>query len=283
MGTLLLYVGLLAAAAYAVFGLTLLFMQSKLLYRPMRDVSFTPANLNLDFEEVTVHSTDGVALHGWFVPAPQAPFTVLLCHGNGGNITHRLDSIGLFHGLGLSCFVFDYRGYGKSTGRPTEAGTYDDARAAFDWLRQTRGVPADEIVVLGRSLGGSIAAHLAGQVTARGLVIESAFTSFADIAAKLYPFMPVRTFVRYKYDTRAHLARVRCPILVTHSRGDKLIPFEFGEQLFQAAPEPKRFVELIGGHNDNFLVSGNLYTDTWTEWLDFIAGCQLDGAVRSAS
>ena len=272
MGTLLLHVVILVAVAYVGFGLTLLFMQSRLLYRPMRDISFTPADRNLDFDEVAFSSEDGVALKGWFVPAPEAPFTVLFCHGNGGNITHRLDSINLLHGLGLSCFVFDYRGYGKSAGRPTELGTYQDARAAYDWLTQTRGVPAEQIVILGRSLGGSIAAHLAGKVPARGLVLECAFTSFPDIGAKFYPFMPVRLFARYRYNTRAHLAEVHCPVLVMHSRNDKLVPFEFGQRLFEAADEPKRFVELRGGHNNGFLVSGDLYKNTWREWLDFVAG-----------
>lgn len=283
MGTLLLYVGIVVAVAYVGFGLVLLFMQPKFLYRPVRDISFTPADLDLDFEEATFRSADGLALNGWFVPARKAHFTVLFCHGNSGNIVHRLDSINLLHGLGLNCFVFDYRGYGKSQGKPTEAGTYRDARAAYDWLTQTRRIPPEQIIVLGRSLGGSVAAHLAGNVPARGLVIECAFTSYPDIGAKFYPYMPVRLFARYKYNTQAHLAKVRCPVLVMHSQNDELVPFEFGEQLFQAANEPKQFVELIGGHNDSFLVSGELYKDTWLRWLDFVADYEADDAIHKAS
>ena len=175
---LLLYLGIFAGAVYVGVGLVLYFMQPKFLYRPVRDVPFTPADMDLDFEDVTFHSEGGVALNGWFVPAPNAPFTVLFCHGNAGNIMHRLNSVELFHGLGLNCFVFDYRGYGKSEGRPTEDGTYADARAAYDWLTRTKHVPPEQIVLFGRSLGGSIAAHLAGRVNARGLVIENAFTSY---------------------------------------------------------------------------------------------------------
>ena len=219
-------------------------------------MAFSPADVKLDYEDVAFTASDGIALTGWFVPAPDARFTVLFCHGNGGNIMYRLDTLTLFGGLGLSCFVFDYRGYGNSAGKPTEQGTYRDARAAYDWLTQTKQVPAEQVVVLGRSLGGSIAAHLAAQVPVAGLVIESAFTSYPDIGAKFYPFMPVRPLARYKYNTRAYLAEVRCPVLIMHSRSDELVPFEFGERLFAAAHEPKRFVELAGGHNDGFLVFG---------------------------
>ena len=282
MGTLLLYVGILLVVGYVGFGITLLFMQPRLLYRPVRDVSFTPADSDLDFEDIIFTSADGIALNGWYVPASRAQFTVLFCHGNGGNIMHRLDTINLLHGLGLSCFVFDYRGYGQSAGKPTEAGTYQDARAAYDWLTQTRGVPAEQIVILGRSLGGSIAAHLASEVPAQGLVVECAFTSYPDIGASFYPFLPVRPFARYRYNTRAYLGQIRCPVLVMHSRGDKLIPFKFGQQLFQAAKEPKRFVELQGGHNDGFLVSGDVYKDAWRQWLDSIATCQSETAVQEA-
>jgi len=283
MGTLLVYLGIILAVAYVGFGLALLFMQPRLLYRPLRDVSSTPADLDLDFDEVAFASTDGVALHGWFVPAQKAAFTVLFCHGNGGNITHRSDSINLLHSLGLSCFIFDYRGYGASQGKPTELGTYRDARAAYDWLTLTKRVPPEQVIILGRSLGGSVAAHLAGKVEARGLVIEGAFTSYPDLGARFYPYMPVRLLARYKYDTRAYLANVRCPVLLMHSQDDELVPFEFGEQLFQAANEPKQFVKLTGGHCDGFLVSGDLYKDAWLRWLDFVADYQLEGAVPNAS
>jgi len=283
MGTLLLLLGIVLVVAYASFGLVLLFMQSRFLYRPVRDVSFTPADLDLDFEEVAFKSDDGMTLNGWFVATPKPRATVLFCHGNGGNIMHRLDTINLLQGMDLSCFVFDYRGYGKSEGKPSESGTYLDARAAYDWLTKTRGVPADQVVIFGRSLGGSIAAHLAGRVASRGLVIESTFTSFPDIGAKFYPYMPVRPFARYRYNTRDHLSRVRCPILVMHSPDDGLVPYEFGTQLFETANEPKQFVKLIGGHNDGFLVSGDLYKDAWSRWLDSLGDTGAEGAVHRAS
>jgi fermentation-respiration switch protein FrsA (DUF1100 family) len=283
MGLLLLYLGIALAALYVGWGLVLLFLQPKLLYRPVRDVSFTPADLDLEYEDVTFRASDGVALNGWYVPAAKSRLTILFCHGNGGNIMHRLDSVNLFHSLGLGCFIFDYRGYGKSEGRPTEIGTYRDVQAAYEWLTQTKRVPPEQIVLFGRSLGASVASYQAGQAEARALVIESAFTSYPDIGAKFYPYMPVRPFARFKYNTLAHLSQVRCPVLVMHSRDDELVPFEFGARLFEAAAEPKQFVEIFGGHNDGFLLSGDLYKDAWVKWIDFLKSYDLEHAAHMAS
>ena len=283
MGISLLYLGIILAALYVGWGLVLLFLQPRLLYRPIRGISFTPADLDLDFEDVTFHASDGNALNGWYVPAARSKFTILFCHGNGGNIMHRLDSINLFYNLGLSCFIFDYRGYGRSEGKPTEIGTYRDVQAAYEWLTQTKRVPAEQIILFGRSLGCSVAAHLAGRVDARALVIESAFTSYPDIGARFYPYLPVRPFARFKYNTLACLGKVRCPILVMHSRDDELVSFEFGTRLFEAAPEPKQFVEIFGGHNDGFLLSGDVYKDAWTKWLSFLETCRLEQTGHIAS
>jgi hypothetical protein len=270
MSSLLLSIAGLLVVAYLIFGLTLLVMQPKLLYHPVREINSTPADLGLEYEEAVFSSADGIRLHGWYVPGSQPRFTVLFCHGNGGNVMHRLDSIDLFHDLGLSCLVFDYRGYGQSAGRPTEAGTYLDARAAFDWLTQSKGVLPERVIVLGRSLGGSIAAHLATEVRPAGLVVESAFTSYPDIGARFYPYMPVRLFARFRYDTLASVRKVSCPILLMHSRNDEVVPFDFGTRLFAAAGEPKQFVEIRGQHNDGFLVSGDLYRNAWRNWLQSI-------------
>jgi len=271
MMLLLLYVAAGLVLLYAVAGLTLLFLQPRLLYRPTREVSLTPADIGLDFEDVDFRSGDGVTLNGWYVPAKNARFTVLFCHGNGGNIMHWLDSLRLFHDLHLSCFIFDYRGYGRSGGKPREAGTYRDAQAAYDWLIGAKQVPAEQIIVFGYSLGGSVAAHLAGRARVRALVVEGAFTSYPDIGARFYPYMPVRLFAFFRYDTRAHIRKVRCPVLVMHSRHDELVPFEFGTRLYEAANEPKQFVEIAGSHNDSLVASGDLYRETWRKWLDFVS------------
>jgi hypothetical protein len=283
VGSLILYLLAIPVLIYAVWGLVLLFAQGKLLYRPMRQVSSTPTDLGLEYENVTFHSTDGVKLTGWYVPAGNAPFTILFCHGNGGNIMHQLDSLALFHSLGLSCLVFDYRGYGNSGGRPTEAGTYRDAQAAYDWLTGAKGIPPEQIILFGRSLGGSIAAHLAGRVQAGALVIEGAFTSFPDIAAWFYPHMPVRPFALFRYNTLACIREVRCPVMIVHSRDDEMVPFDFATRLFEAAHEPKQLVEILGSHNEGFLLSGDKYKEAWLQWLDFVKDYQSETAVREAS
>jgi fermentation-respiration switch protein FrsA (DUF1100 family) len=283
MSSLLPYgIGILVLV-YALWGLGLLVMQSRLLYQPMREVSFTPAKLGLDFEDVAFESADGIRLTGWHIPARDARYTLLFCHGNGGNVMHVLDLLKLFCELGLSCFVFDYRGYGHSAGRPTEAGTYLDAQAAYDWLIREKHVPPEHVILYGHSLGGSIAACLAGRVRCAALVVESAFTSLPDIGARLFPYMPVRLFARFRYDTQEYLRRARCPVMVIHSRDDRLVPFRFGVRLFEAAPEPKRFVETRGGHNDGFLASGDLYREAWTKWLDFVAEHRSETAAREVS
>lgn len=214
------------------------------------------------------HSHDGVKLAGWYVPAAEARFTVLFCHGNGGNVSHTLDALCLFHNMGLNCLVFDYRGYGDSEGSPTEAGTYLDARAAFDWLTQAKGLPAERIILCGRSLGGAIAAHLAAEVQPAGLALEGAFTSYADVGACFYPYLPVRWFAWFRYDTLACIKQVRCPVMVVHSKDDAVVPPAFGLRLFQAANEPKRFTEIAGGHNDGFSLSADRYKAAWTQWVD---------------
>jgi fermentation-respiration switch protein FrsA (DUF1100 family) len=291
MGSLLLYLIGILVLVYAVWGLALLFLQPRLLYHPTREVSFTPANLGLEYEEVAFQSADGVRLTGWYIPAQTdcessgVPFTVLVCHGNGGNIAHLLDNLKALSGLGLSCFAFDYRGYGNSGGRPSEAGMYLDAQAACDWLTGAKGIPREQIVLLGRSLGASVAAHLAGRVHLGGLAVESGFTSYLDIAIRFYPYLPVRLFRRFlfRYDTLAYLKEVRCPVMVLHSRSDELVPFAFAARLFEAAREPKQFVELVGNHNEGFLLSGAVYTGAWRQWLEFVKDHQAEGVVRGVS
>jgi len=272
MGTMLIYIGIVLFVAYWGWAVILYHMQSKFIYRPVKDVVYTPEELDLDFEDVTFTSEDGLSLNGWYVPAEDSRFTVLFCHGNGGNIMHRLDTINVLHNLGLSCFIFDYRGYGNSAGKPTEEGTYLDVRAAYDWLIENKKARREEIIFFGRSLGGSIVSQLATKVEPRAVVLESSFTSYVDIGKRFYPYMPVRWSARFSYRTIDYIKQIHCPILLIHSRGDEVIPFEFGLELYEAANEPKEFAEIFGCHNDGFLVSGEAYKEAWTNWLDFVAG-----------
>jgi fermentation-respiration switch protein FrsA (DUF1100 family) len=218
MGSLLISIIIAGFLAYSVLALTIYFMQPTFLYRPMRGILYTPAELGLDFDDVIFTSGDGVQLNGWYIPAEGSGMTVLFCHGNGGNMTHRLDSISIFNDLGLNCFIFDYRGYGNSEGEPSEEGTYMDAAAAYKWLREEKKQSAEDIIIFGRSLGGSIAAKLASSVKAKSLILESCFTSYVAIGAKFYPYMPVKWFARYNYNTVEYIQDVRCPVMVIHSR-----------------------------------------------------------------
>ena len=250
------------AIGYAVLAAALFFYQPNLLYfpdMPTREIEATPGDIGLNFEPLTLATRDDEQLDAWFIPADPARGVLLFCHGNAGNISHRLESIRLFHELGLSVLIFDYRGYGQSSGKPTENGTYRDADAAWHYLVRQHGIPPEQIILFGRSLGASIAADLATRQTAAAVILESAFTSVPEVAAKFYPWLPVRWLSRYQYDTRKKLANIHSPVLIVHSRDDEIISYSNGEQLYEAAREPKQFLPLRGGHNDGFLLSGKDY------------------------
>ncbi|MGH8496664.1 MAG: alpha/beta hydrolase [Gammaproteobacteria bacterium] len=260
---------LVQMAAVLLMGYVLLLgllyvFQSRLIYFPNVAAAHSearPTDIGLRYENVTFRTSDGLELHGWFVPADPARGVLLFMHGNAGNITHRLDSIALFNRLGLSVFIFDYRGFGKSEGTPSEYGTYEDAGAAWRYLTEDRAIVSERIVLFGRSLGAAIAAQLASRTSPATLILESAFTSAPDIAAHHYWYFPVRLLSRFDYDTEAYAAQITCPLLVVHSPDDEIIPFEHGEAIFAAAKEPKTMLRITGSHNEGFLASGTVYVD----------------------
>jgi len=250
-------------------GILLVFwaFQDRFVYYPTRPLEATPAEAGLPYESVEFRASDGVRLHGWWVPAPAASAVVLFLHGNGGNVSHRLEKLRVLYDLGLSTLIFDYRGYGQSEGRPDEAGTYRDAEAAWSYLTGRRGIPADRIILYGESLGGAVAAYLARRFPARALVLEAAFTSLPEVAAELYPFLPARRLARFRYDTRSYLEGVSCPVLIFHSRDDEIVAFSHALRLQATGPAPKVLVELRGGHNDAFLVARDRYEAGWRDFL----------------
>lgn len=253
---------LVVGGSYGALLVFLYFFQSRLLYLPnlpSRDIIATPDTVGLDYEPVKIATDDGVTLDGWFIPAGQARGVLLFFHGNAGNISHRLDSLRIFNDLGLAILIFDYRGYGRSNGEPSEQGTYRDAEAAWRYLTDDRRISAQSIVLFGRSLGAAIAAQLATRHAPKALIIESAFTSVPDLASEIYPFLPARTLARFRYHTETLLQSVACPVLIVHSRDDEIIPFAHGRRLYAAALEPKQLLELRGGHNDGFLLSREVY------------------------
>jgi uncharacterized protein len=240
----------------AVLVLVYLF-QSRLVFYPEigRDAVVTPQTYGLNFESVDLPTTDGETLHAWWVPAAGARGTVLFFHGNAGNISHRLDYLQMFNRMGFSTFIVDYRGYGRSTGKPSVEGTYRDAEAAWDYLRSARSVSAQHLVIAGESLGGAVASWLAARVAPRALVLLSTFTSATDLGAQTYWFLPVRLLSRLDYDSARNLRGIRTPVFVAHSRDDDVIPFSHGRKLYELAGEPKVFLEMRGGHNEGFVFS----------------------------
>lgn len=268
------------AIAYAcVLGLVFVF-QSRLVYYPQigREVAVTPQAYGLAFDPVEIATEDGEKLHAWWVPAAAARGTVLIFHGNAGNISHRLDYLLMFSRLRYSTLIVDYRGYGKSTGSPSEEGTYRDALAAWRHVTEGRGVRPADIVIFGESLGGAVASWLAARFSIlplgersgarappRALVLTSTFTSATDLGAQVYWFLPVRLISRFGYDNLANLKAIRSPVLIAHSRDDDIVPFAHGQKLFAAAGEPKQFLEMRGGHNEGFIFMRE-------EWVRALAG-----------
>lgn len=251
------------AAGYVVLVAFIYAMQAGMLYlpdMPGRELAATPGTIGLEYEDVSLETGDGVGVHGWFVPGSSLR-VLLYFHGNAGNISHRLASIKDFHELGLSVLIIDYRGYGQSGGKPTERGLYRDAAAAWQYLATDRGLSPDDIIVFGRSLGGSVASWLAVEKNPAALIVDSAFTSVPDIGQETYPWLPVRLLARFRHPTREYVANAACPVLVVHSRDDEIIPFHHGEAIFSVANEPKTFLEIRGGHNDAHSTSAAAYRD----------------------
>ena len=226
-------------------------LEKSLVFAPSRYPigDWQPAGLT--FEDARFAAADGTRLHGWYVPHAQPRAVVLFCHGNGGNVALWADVLRILHDrMGVSALGFDYRGYGRSEGVPSEPGVLADGRAARAWLAQRAGVAENQIVVMGRSLGGAVAVDLATD-GARGLVLESTFTSMPEVGHATLPWLPVRTLMRTQLNSLAKIGRYHGPLLQSHGTADRLIPFAMGRQLFAAANGPKQFIAIPGGdHND---------------------------------
>jgi hypothetical protein len=239
-------------------------------YVPSKDHEAHPSELARPFEDVFLKAEDGLRLHAWFFPAapgsPRAHLVLLHLHGNAGNISHRLAWYEAWLGLGVNVLAFDYRGYGRSEGKPSEHGTYLDGEAAYRWLRQ-KGFAAEHILALGKSLGGGVASELAVRERLGGLILQNTYTSIPDLAEELFPWLPARRLASIRYDTRVKLTRVQAPVLVAHSPEDQLIRFHHGERNFDAAKEPKMFWQLRGGHNETLEAGRAAYLEGLEKFL----------------
>ena len=257
---------------YAVIGLLLLnglmyFQQKHMIFYPMSKLYQTPAQWDLDYEDVTLQTADNVQLHGWYVPHQQSENVLLFFHGNAGNISHRRESIELFHRLGLNVFIIDYRGYGQSEGSPSEQGLYRDATAAWRYLTEEKGFDPDDVVIFGRSLGGAAAAKLASRVQARGLILESTMSSARDFARAVFKILSRLVVMRYDFNIAQYIQHVNYPVLVLHSPEDEIMPFHLGEKVYDLANQPKHFVRMRGDHNNGFLLSQPEYQQELDRWL----------------
>jgi fermentation-respiration switch protein FrsA (DUF1100 family) len=243
------------------------YIENSKMFFPDRDIGFTPEMVSLEFEDVYIEAEDKVKINGWFIPAPDNRYTVLFCHGNGGNIAGRLDKIMLLRNIGASVFIIDYRGYGRSQGRPCERGVYADARAAYDYLVNGRGLKPEQIVLYGESLGGGVAVELASRLEVRALILEGAFSSIRDIGRKLYPFLSL-FLTSNKFNSLAKIGKITVPKLFIHSRTDEIVPFSLGQKLYNAAVAPKQMVEIAGGHNSAVWDSKEKYISAIKEFVD---------------
>lgn len=276
----------LARTAFWIGAFLLMFMlirwfEYKQVYHPTTRLWATPAEAGLDYEDVSLGTGDGVKLHAWFVPSKEssdhADFVFLICHGNGGNLSHRIPLITLLHETGAAVLAFDYRGYGRSGGQPSESGTYLDAETAWNWLRD-RGFEEGKVLLWGESLGGAVAAELALRKPCGGLVVQSAFTSIPDMGKELYPFLPVDWISTIHYDTRKKLVRVQVPVLILHSRADRIIPFSHAERNFEAANKPKILWEIAGDHNDQPLEAPELFREGVSKLFDLLREQKENGS-----
>jgi uncharacterized protein len=206
----------------------------------------------LDFEDAWFTAADGARLHGWYVPCEQPRAVVLYCHGNAGNLSNWIDAIRILHDrIGVSVMIFDYRGFGRSEGTPSEAGVLADARAARAWLAERAGVSEDRIVLMGRSLGGAVAIDLAAKDGARALILESTFTSMPEVGRAAMPLVPLWLLMQTHFNSIVKIHNYHGSLLQSHGTADRLIPYAMGRKLFDAANEPKQFVAIPGGdHND---------------------------------
>ena len=267
---------LILLAAAAVLALLLMGLRSfvgAMAFHPSKSIAATPAALDLPYEEARIPTDDGESLGAWFIPGPEGQkpgsgLTLLFFHGNAGNVSHRLDSIAVFHQLGLDVLIVDYRGYGQSTGRPSVGGTLLDASAAWEWLRLYKGLTPNRLIIFGRSLGGGPASDLAARIRPRALILESTFTCLHDVAKGMFPEFLVSLLLRQDYDVRDRLSGLRLPLLVAHSPDDEVVPYALGRELYENYAGPKNFLLLNGSHNTGYRADREVYIRGLASFLE---------------
>jgi len=225
-------------------------IEKKSIFFPFKKIERSPSNIGLSFDDVYFYTQDKVKLNGWYIPKENSKFTVIFCHGNAGNISHRLEKIKFFHELGCSVFIFDYRGYGLSKGDPSENGFYKDASAAYNYLI-AKNISPERIVGYGESIGGAVIINLASQYKLKAIIVEGTFSSAKDMFKMASPFMPYWLFAS-RVDSLEKVKTLKTPKLFIHSIDDEIVPYPLGLKLYNAALPPKEFLQIRGGHNSAF-------------------------------
>ena len=243
------------------------FIESQIFF-PDRQIIMTPDQRGLAYEDVILETQDKVKINGWFIPGDKKAPYFLFCHGNAGNISHRIDNLILLHRIGLSVFIFDYRGYGKSTGRISEGGFYLDAEAAYQYTAKKVSENNNPIIIFGRSLGTVAAVHVAATNNCSGVILESAFTSLQDMAAYHYPIPFLSRLLKERFNNMVAIKQLHQPILFIHGDRDTIVPYKMGQALFEAVRAPKVFYTIPGaGHNDTYEIAGAKYTDVLDQFI----------------
>ena len=248
-------------ATYISLTLFFLFYQKRIIFIPGREIFRTPKDEGLEFEDIDLNTPDGLTLNAWFIPNDNDAKTILFCHGNAGSMSSRIDTINLLHDMGFAIFIFDYRGYGISEGTPSEKGCYIDAETALKYMEEELLISQENIIIWGRSLGGPIAAYIAGSGNFYASVLESTFTSIRDMAVHKFKILPTFIMTRFKFPTVDYVKQIQTPILIVHSPDDEIIPYRMGKVLFEtASSSPKEFLSLNGTHNKCYFDSIDTYT-----------------------
>lgn len=247
---------------YFGFLILIYIFQARLLFFPTTELAITPKAFQWNYEDVFLTLDNQETTHGWFIPThKERKGTILLSHGNAGNIADRMDILDIYREMGFDTLIYDYGGYGKSSGSPSEQRSYRDIRAMWLYLIETRGIPQKEIILFGRSLGGGVTVQLATEVTPAAVVLESTFASVPQMAKHQFPIFPTQLLVRHRFDNLNKISRITVPTLHIHSPDDSIIPYEQGRQLYDAAQGPKTFIDLEGDHNEGYYLTGKRYTD----------------------
>lgn len=248
--------------------LVLLFAcQRQIIFPATRGSIRSPDVFGWAFENVVL-DVGGETTHGWFLSVDHPRGTILFSHGNGGNVDLWLDAMAVYRRMGFNVLLYDYGGYGLSTGKPSEKRCYEDVRAMWRWLTLTKELPESSILLVGRSLGAGVTTQLAVEVNPRGVVMESPFLSIPAMARRSFPLFPARLMVRHVFDNESKVARIKAPLLVVHSPDDTLVPYSHGRRLYEMAQPPKTFLEVRGDHNEWSMVSEDVYE---RGFLDFVA------------